>query len=853
MLIHKLFEGHTCRTPTKTIAYCGREKLSFDDLNRRSNLLAARLLASGLLPSQHVGIYLDHSFDLLAAVLGVLKCGAVCVPLSGDNPANRLSRLIKAAAITTVITSIQDRTQLLREGLVVVAPGGHEEQLADERCRENPTVPISELDLAFVNHTSGSTGEPKGVMRSHRATALRLHGAIEKFPVADSDRLLAYAPINLVVSIDELLIPLLGGPPAVMAARAMGRDIRSLIDLMATQAVSLVHMTPSVLRIFLQDPKLDRCRSLRHVLLSGEPVGGDLRQAFYSRLEATLWIAYGCTEAPGAAGWRCSRGQHNSLPLLGQPCADSEVHILTDALQLATPGEFGEICLGGPSLASGYFDDDRLTSHQFVPNPSSNESASRLFRTGDRGRYRSDGFLEYGGRLAERYKVRGLRVDLTEIERRLRELDSIADAAALIREDQPGEQSLVAYVVASDSSVPSTDQIRLQLSEHLPQFMEPSHIVALDELPRNQGGKLDRAALPAPTTSRPALQSPFAKPESRTEERLLGILENVLRLDSLGVADNIFDLGANSLQAVCILAGIEDEFGSRLAIADLLNFPTVRKLAKSLGEPNSGAGHGSVAPISEGGPNPGIFCIPGVSGNVLVFQELSKALGRSRPIYGLSPFGLDSAEPPYRRLDQIASHYVQEMVNLQPTGPYNLAGFCFGGVVAFEMARQLRSQGKEVELLAIMDTPGPGFRKGAGRLRGYLHGAAMWLSTHLGNLEPRDAGQRRDYFLERLGIMLWRFGINKSAKREAELTLMDAHLAAAKQYQPEPYSGTATLFFSEPSLFHVPSDDYHGWGEFIDPKPDIVHVPGMHLSMMRQPGVAAIATELRTRLDESRA
>jgi thioesterase domain-containing protein/acyl carrier protein len=537
-----------------------------------------------------------------------------------------------------------------------------------------------------------------------------------------------------------------------------------------------------------------------------------------------------------------------------------QAYVLDERLQLAPLGVPGELYLAGEGLARGYLGRPDLTAERFVPHPFSAEPGARLYRTGDKARWRADGTLEYLGRLDFQVKVRGFRIELGEIETVLRAHPGVKDAVVVAREDVPGDKRLVAYVVAGASELDPA-ALREHVRQRLPEYMVPSAWVGLAALPLNANGKVDRKVLPAPR----ALEAPatgHVAPRDPLELILARVFEQVLGVQPVGVRTSFFELGGHSLLAVRLMAAVREATGRRLPLAALFQAPTVEQLAVLLRRDESGT-FSPLVPFgtpSIGGAAP-FFCVHPIGGNVLCYAELARLLGTERPFYGLQARGVDGSGEPTGSVERMAAEYVQAIRQVQPSGPYLLGGWSLGGVIAYEMARQLRESGEPVAMVALMDSYVPAVTVGAQPEPDRAQAATMFaldlLGTSLAGLEvdvTSLAGLEPEAMLEWLMELAVGAGVlppGTSAEHlRAMFRVFEANLRASRRYEAPASEGRVVLFKAKEHAEGTPEDG--GWKALVGEALEQHLLPGDHYSLLRQPTVRELAERLREVLKSAR-
>ncbi|MEU7137626.1 amino acid adenylation domain-containing protein [Streptomyces sp. NPDC046261] len=572
-----LIEQQAARTPDATAVVFEGTGLTYAELNSRANRLSHRLISQGTGPEQIVAIALPRSPELVVSLLAVLKAGAAYLPVDPDYPADRIAHMLGDANPTCVITDTPTRPVVASTTTPVIVLDDHHES---GDAGENPTRNLRPGHPAYVIYTSGSTGRPKGVVVPHSGIVNRLLWMQARYELTPDDRVLQKTPSSFDVSVWEFFWPLITGARLVVAKPDGHKDPAYLTALIREQQVTVTHFVPSMLQTFLTHPDAGHCCTLRHVFASGEALPHTVQAQFHRALATTpLHNLYGPTEASvDVTAWQCHTEDDNVTTVpIGTPIWNTSVYVLDDRLQPVPPGTPGELYLAGTGLAHGYLNRPTLTAERFVANPfDTTGTGARMYRTGDVVRHRTDGTLEYLGRTDHQVKLRGFRIEPGEIEAALTAQPHVAQAAVLVREDMPGDQRLVAYVVPDSGTTLEPQTLNAAVAERLPDYMVPSTVLTLDALPLTPNGKLDRKALPAPdyttlTTNR--------KPRTPQEQVLCALFAEVLGLDTVGIDDNFFDLGGHSLLATRLISRIRTTLGTELAIRTLFETPTVAGLA----------------------------------------------------------------------------------------------------------------------------------------------------------------------------------------------------------------------------------------------------------------------------------
>lgn len=566
----------------------GRDTLTYADLDRASNRLANHLITLGVGPNVLVSIVAERSFEMVVALVAVVKAGGAYVPVDPDYPADRVEFMIRDSGSPVLLTQ-QHLMARLPAGDATVVPldgPGDEAPTWHHEASHTSVVERSPDHLAYMIYTSGSTGQPKGAMNSHGAIVNRLLWMQERYQLSKSDRVLQKTPFSFDVSVWEFFWPLIVGARMVIARPGGHRDASYLASLIAREKVTVCHFVPSMLHAFLSAPDLpNRCATLRHVICSGEALTRSLQDRLFSISDSLeLHNLYGPTEAAvDVTHFTCSRSWDDDVVPIGRPISNTRIHVLDDEGEPVPVGEVGELHIAGVQVAKGYHRRPRLTAERFIPDPFSPAPGARMYKSGDLARWREDGNLEFLGRIDHQVKIRGMRVELGEIEATLETHPGIERTAVLAREDSPGQKRLVAYVVAGqDKRSPSLSELREFVGEQLPDYMVPASVVHMDALPLTANGKLDRKQLPAPTRQRPELDQSYVAPRDELERFICDRWSSLLQIDGVGTRDRFFDLGGDSLLAAEFIRAVEKELDENIYVVSIFDSPTPAEYASFL-------------------------------------------------------------------------------------------------------------------------------------------------------------------------------------------------------------------------------------------------------------------------------
>ncbi|HYG76092.1 MAG TPA: amino acid adenylation domain-containing protein [Planctomycetota bacterium] len=694
--IHELFEAQAELTPQRVALTSSDLSVRYGELNARANQLAHHLIALGVQPEEMIALSMDRSLEMVIAILAILKAGGVYVPLDPAYPAERLNFMLQDTRAAIILTQEKYARSLRERATHVLSVDTLWNQLGG-KARTNPDRSVRADNLAYVMYTSGSTGRPKGVCVTHRAV-VRLVKNTNFANFGSEQVFLQSAPISFDASTLELWGPLLnGGRLALFAAETSRLD--ELAQTIEEQQVTTLWLTAGLFHQMVETD-LKALASVRQLLAGGDVLSPEhVRKALDHLPDCRLINGYGPTEN---TTFTCCYTIPHSLPPgmsvpIGTPISNSEVYILDRNLEPVPIGIPGELYIGGDGLARGYLNRPELTADKFVPNPFSCEPGARMYRSGDLARHLPDGAIEFLGRIDNQVKIRGFRIEPGEIECVLTQHPHVREAAVIVREDTPGDKRLAAYYCLQKET--TADELRRFLAERLPQHMIPAAFVHLDKLPLNPNGKVDRAALPAPKNVIDG-NKPDERPWLPLQIQLAEIWEKMLGVKGIGVRDNFFELGGHSLLAVRMISQVEQTCGRRIPLAALFADPTIAGVAEALlsAAPDD---EQSLLEVQAGNGGTPLFYLDGdLLGGGFYCRKLASHLGSAQRFYALRPGAL---KLPLQSIEKRAAENIGQIRALVPHGPYRIGGFCAEALVAYEMARQLRRAGEQVESLVLID------------------------------------------------------------------------------------------------------------------------------------------------------
>ncbi|HZQ68473.1 MAG TPA: amino acid adenylation domain-containing protein [Terriglobales bacterium] len=794
LCVHQLIELQARENPSKVAVEFQGQQLSYEEVSRRSNRLAHLLRKKGVKADVLVGLCVDRSAEMLIALLGILKAGGAYVPLDPAYPADRIQYVLSDANAKVLITESRLLPSLPKLSADIVCL---DRVSLDQESSQECQTEVKPENLAYVIYTSGSTGKPKGVQLEHRSVINFLCSMQKEPGLSSSDILVAVTTLSFDIAGLEMYLPLISGARVVIASREATYDARLLSQILDRSGATVMQATPATWRLLFESGwKGDR--KLK-VLVGGEALPAELAQQLVAHC-GPVWNMYGPTETTIWSSVYRVRGDEERILPIGRPIANTTLYILDENRLPVCIGKEGELYIGGEGLARGYFGRPELTAEKFLDDPF--RHGERMYRTGDLARFREDGNVEFLGRMDHQVKIRGFRIELGEIEAVLEQHPAIRRAVVIAREDAAGEKKLAAYVVSHPDQVVTSGSLREHVREQLPDYMIPAAFVQLAVLPLTPNGKVDRKALPAPASGDFESSHEYVAPRDPIELKLARIWEETLAMRPVGVKTSFFDLGGRSVLAARMFMKISREFGKDLPLSLLFQAPTIEQLATELRtQGQKSTSYSTLVEIQPRGSRPPFFCVHGGAGSTLFLHRLSREMASDQPFYGFEPEGMDGRRFQRTTVEQMAKHYIAEMRKIQPQGPYLIGGYCFGGLVAFEMAQQLRKQGQPPALIAMFSAP----------LR--FHRVARRAKAPAGTMASSSRWAR---FLRSPGqAICWRFVSGTRRFRSwMHMTVCRAFLRlgmrvpqtlrtmyvvrmihqAEQSYEPSFYDGTLTLF-----------------------------------------------------------
>jgi amino acid adenylation domain-containing protein len=893
-----LYEAQATKTPDAIALIDGSLQMTYAELSQHSDKIAAALRANGVGLGGMVGILHDRTMEMTVTVLGILKAGCAYLPIAADYPMAWIETVLQDAMVPMLI-SRSDPGFNVSAKLVLL-----DDLLQDCVKMEEPVqAAMPDLDdPAYVIYTSGSTGKPKGVVMPNRGLLNLLQWQARRSLAGEATRTLQFAPLSFDVSFQEMFSTWSTGGTLVLVGQDTRMDMRALLMHIIDNGIERLFVPVLVLHHLA----MEACESdiyplcLKEVITAGEQLSvTNPVRAFFSALpDCRLINQYGPSETHVVSEYVLEGDPQDwaSLPPIGRPIDNASLYILDARGNPAPIGVPGELYIGGDGVARGYLNRPELTAERFLPDPFSGEPGARMYRTGDRARFLHDGNIEFMGRLDDQVKIRGFRVEPGEVEAALETHPGVREAVVAARDGLTAVagKALVAYVIPAGEPV-QTDELRALLSARLPAHMMPSFFVSLDAFPLTPSGKVDRRSLPAPVIAESVPDD--MEPATPLEAQLAEIWRDLLGLDQVGRASRFFDLGGHSLLAVRMMARVRDALGVDVPLRLFFENPTIAGLAnviekipgqKSMTTP-------SVAFLSQGpgcnlvtlrgvGPGPALFLVEGAGSCVETFGDLARHLDGDTRVIGLD-MGSEEIYPD--TAEEMAALYISRMRHEQPEGPYHIAGWSYGGMLAYEMARQLAQDGAEVGLVGLLDSYAPlsadSFRERLSLaaaikthtirrradifltvlplLPGYLRDG--WQLWREGRQDANGTGIplneclsyirhdiNRQYSLARSGLGHAARGENRmELLRDPFVRSVSRRITESKRamgkYGYHPYPGRVTLFRTEFDPHgYAEVDPKCGWGNYAEGGVDVHTVPGNHFVLLREPFVRTLAERM---------
>lgn len=816
--VNQLFDEVVAQYPNKVALNHSEKELTYAELQQRVIALTAVLKEHGVKPGDFVGLCCERNFGMVEAQLAIMRAGAAFVPLDHTYPADRLRFLFEDTRPKVLLTEKELNAKLPKhEARVIHLDGDRTKQV---NAAEHAPLDAPEA-AAYIMYTSGSTGKPKGVVVPHRGI-VRLVKNQNYAPFGPDAVITQMSNVSFDASTFELWGALLNGGRLVLQPQAKP-TLAEVTETMERYGVNILFITTGLFNV-LVDEHVDRLKGLKCILTGGEVMSlPHIRKALRVLGPGVLNNIYGPTENTTYSCFHPinSEGDIGKQVPIGKAIHNTFLYVLDEQQKPVPVGAKGELYCGGDGVALGYWERPELTAERFLPDPFRGGD-SRMYRSGDLVKWLPDGSIEFLGRADDQVKIRGFRIELGEIENAISNYRGVRDRLVMARKDLPGGQQLVAYVVPNDFDPSKNEEkqeafiagLRGHLEEALPKFMLPSFFVTLAELPLNPNGKVDKKVLPLPELRSTRMKAEHVAPRNAIEKTLSTIWGKALGVEDLGVHDNFFDLGGHSIMGIQMLTQVEQQLSRKLALNSLFQAPTVALFAELIKKDEKPLDLLNLAPIQKEGNKLPLFCVHGDEANYF----MSRDLGKDQPFWGFFHQGEDGHPLRYTEVEDIAAHFIREMKQVRPDGPYLLCGFSFGGLVAYEMAQQLNRNGDEVLMLALLDSYAP-----------KLFGEVMQQEAKF--YEPIKKSVMRQ-------MVKWQHDKGKIlAPKLRHFNIIDTYDQATYRYDIRPYDGPMLMIKAAAS----PGPDHMGWKDLVKGELTLASTPGDHYNMIKDPHVKTLS------------
>jgi len=855
--IADLFEEQVLRNGD-AVALCRHEhSMTYEELNKHANQLAHYLIASGVKNGDNVGLLVSRTFDMVTGMLAIMKAGGAYVPIDPDYPVDRQEYILQNSGVSRLVVDSDYPLLTLLDSSQVVRM---RETDLNSYKNTNPAIKAGSTQLAYTIYTSGSTGRPKGVMIEHHSAVNLLLWVNSEFNVGPDDRLLFITSMCFDLSVYDIFGMLAAGGSIVMVEKQELMDVPKLKEMLLKHQVTFWDSVPSTMDYFIGELEAADAKyfasKLRLVFMSGDwiPVNLPGRIKKYFPKAQTISLG-GATEGTVWSNfYRIEKVESNwtSIPY-GRPITNNFFYILDEHLNPVPPGEEGELYIGGVGVARGYANDKKKTERSFMKNPFNSALGGRMYKTGDLGRMLPTMDMEFIGRIDDQVKIRGFRIELGEIATALQKHQKVRSAVVLAKAIKEHEKELVGYVVGDASAA----ELKAYLNTMLPAYMVPANYIMLDAIPLTSNGKVDKKALLLYACPEEEI-SFYIAPRTNVEKMLADVWSEFLGIKRVGIYDNFFELGGHSLIAVKVMTKIERLTGKRLPLASLFEKPTVERQARLLDMDGRSVTWDSLVPIKPQGTKMPLYIVHGAGLNVLLFNAVAAGLSPDQPVYGLQAKGLNGVDEPFTTIEDMASYYIDAIARQNPVGPYALAGFSFGGIIAWEMAHQLEAAGKQVKLLALFDTNAYQTisnyslsKKIERQLAYYANNIVHTLKFTAGfsNTIREKTKLLKRKLIRRYWALFYGKNQNQPGFFGYAHKIDKYNIEALKQYQLKPQEVALNLFKAQTRTYYVADQQFLGWKPFALKGVNIHNIPGEHNTIFKAPNDQPFAEALQRCLD----
>lgn len=840
--LYKIIEKHAVSRAKEIAASYEKTELSYDQLNSQANQLAHTLIAKKVAPGNTVAVYLLPSTDILVSILAIHKIGCIYVPIDPGFPKSRIHAILNEIKPRLILG------QASPEGISAEYLSSYL-NITDWKfitgAENNPEISVGIEDISHIYFTSGTTGKPKGVLSTHRNLIHYISVAIDRYEFSHDDVFLAGARFTFSISMFELMVPLVAGGKVIILPREVVLDLNRLSQILLLATV--FHFGPSLLKQLLpyienNYHNFDVFDRLTHVSSGGDMVPPYILEKLKKIFRfAKVFVIYGSSEISCmGCTYEVPRNKTILKMLVGAPHKNVSV-IITDKSGKKVPiGVSGNIYFSGKGLVKGYLNLPDLTREKFTLL-----DGERYYSIGDIGRFDREGNIELLGREDFQVQIRGMRVELFEIEECLRGFPAISDCV-VVGNCLKGsdEKSLIAYLVGKGENEIVINDLKKFISDQLPDYMIPSIFIKLEKLPTNHNSKLDRSLLPVPTSENILVSAEFKLPTNDTERKLVNIWEEIFKLKKLGIDHDFFELGGDSLLALNFLMEVEHQFNKFIPISSMLTASTIREIAKIITSEKQIDQMRDIAIIKGGNSDSPLFCIDGI----LSYKDLAYSLNSTKMVCGVylehENAEIDKATEgeEYRvfsSIENVVTRFQESIKKSQPHGPYFLCGHSFGGIIALEIARKFKAEGEIVKLVAMFDAFAPGYKQSLSNFKR--------ITFHLGQLLQFGWPYFRQKVADFVIRTALRANIGYNLVNDLGNYRSELRDRAFNSYSPQTYQGEVILFRARERAAGISKLKDLGWGKFIQHL-EIHEISGDHYGILNQGHVEELASILRKKM-----
>lgn len=825
-------EKQALETPNTIALNFHNKQLTFNELNEQSNQLANYLVSCGTLPKNKIAVYLEPGFNMIVAIIAILKIGCCYIPLDTSYPAERITFMLKDSGTTIVLTEsrLQNQIAAVKEISVIAL-----DKIAIELAliSSSFTHRAKASNLAYIIYTSGSTGVPKGVEVTHLALINHMLWMSNRFGFGPDDIIIQKTPLSFDPSVWELFLPFFSGAQLVIAPQGAHIDPELLIDLIMKFNATTIQVVPSILKTMLQKKRIRSCSSLRYVFVGGESLRPEIKTLFFDNLRCQLINLYGPTEATiDITAHVVTTSQIDlNTNIIGRPIPNTSLYVINNEGNLASIGEEGELYIGSLSLANGYHQRDALTKESFVVNPFEPQRFKLIYKTGDLVRWLPSAVLEYLGRNNDQVKINGVRIEPKELVLNILTNTDVSDCFIVKKRDTHGHDYLACYLKSKRKDI-NLVRIKNCLKEKFPAFMLPRVFIIIQKIPLTVNGKVDVNSLPEPDFSKTVLETPNTSEE--THELML-LWQKVLETNQISENDNFFDVGGASLLALKLISLIQEHFKIGLRIRDLYTHPTLKEQMNLINDKQLKAKPielssfelpNPIICLQPNGHKTPLFLIHPIGGTIFWFSKLARLIDNLRPVYGIQDPGIDLEKPVLNSIEEMASFYLKHIKAIQPQGPYLIGGASFGASVAAQIAHELKQTNDKVASLIVLD------------------GWGVYPNTLLDDQYFKTSMARQH---AELLADFKKYGLPTP---EALLDIQWFRLNMLWTFQMQLIEDPIALFKSKellPAFLEIDAPLNH-WEQFSNNQIIRFAVPGTHETMFHEPHVFTLAQQLNEHL-----